>query len=355
MKKKIWISEMPGVLGLTLACAMTAWAQEVRVTGLEFVGATELSLEFSDDGSGQPADFGVDGTDDLMNWSPVTGVYYSDLGNGNWAIALPRAPGEAKRFFRVTKFGEPVTGALTAPTSTVREGESGGVEVVFSRVYNGELSYQVDFGDGTPPQAGTLQVDGQSVVTIPVTVPDDADAMTLRSLTVSISGGAVELTGLTTMSVTVEDNDSEWAGVLTSDADGAPTQVGLKVAAVNGVTTAVLSGDAGGIFPATPGGWPATWNADGQGLSASTMDMIVPAADAIYAAETKFALGLNASGAGAVKFSDGLISGYEGTFTLTSSVESLPHLSIPDRTGAFTLFRKPGLVPPAPETTPISQ
>lgn len=330
--------------------------QQVTLDRLQLVGTTDITLEFSDDGTGVLADFGVEATSDLQTWLPVGDAVLESLGNGRWRATVPFDQGAPRRFFRVTKNGEAITGTFSSTTSTIREGEAGGVEVVFSAPYTGVVNYTVNFGDGSPSQSGSVNVQGASSAILPITVPDDGESGTLRNLSLNLDGGDFALGLLTSTNLTVEDNDSEWAGVLIGDDDGITTQINLKITATGGAPTAALVAESGTVFPDKPGGWAASISVDETALAGSVTGITIPGEETLYGQDTILTLTFNPGGGGEVLKSpvDGAVRGYEGSYTLSSSVPALQHLNIPDRTGTFLIYRKPALAPAAKPTEPIN-
>jgi hypothetical protein len=333
------------------------------VDQVRFLGSADLGIDFSDDGSGLLEDFAVEMLLPDGSWEPVPTASFQSLGGSAWRATVPHDPSRPTALFRITRDGEPITGAFSAPSSTVVEGENGGALVQFSGLFSGTLLYTVDPGGDTTPQSGSIQVNGATSVVIPITLPDDAEVGTLRALTINLDGGDLLLGTLTTSHVTVADNDSEWAGVLISDGDGVTTQVELKVIQTNASRTVTLTAEAGGVFPSGGNLGTAALTLDGDGLSGSVNGIVIPGADTLYGADTELTLAFNGGGGGTVLEEPTdeevqlgetqVIRGYEGTFSLTSTVPTLTHLSIPERTGSFIIYRKPPLAPVAFPTTPV--
>lgn len=317
-------------------------------------GETELFLEFSDEGSSRAEDFEVEYSIDLKTWHSQSGAAVEDLGEGSWRAVVPFDAQKRRCFFRVTRNGLPITGAFASPTTTLKEGESGGVEVQFSGPYTGVVDYTVNFGDGNP-QRGSVQVRGKQRVIIPVSLSDDAEGETLRGFSITLDGGDFSLGPLLTTNVTVEDNDSRWAGVLIGD-DGVTSQVELKVAKVGGTQSASLLPQSGSVFPSKEGGWNALVQIGDSGLKGDVSSIRIDAAETLYGADTFLTVRFNPEEEGVVKKGDsGVVRGYEGRFVIETSVPTLPHLTVPDRAGSFLIYRKPSLAPAAKPTQPVNR
>lgn len=317
-------------------------------------GEAELFLEFSAEATNSAEDFEVEYSTDLESWLSQAGATVVDFGEGNWRAVVPFDAQKRKCFYRVTRNGVPVTGAFGSPSTTLKEGESGGVEVQFSGPYTGAINYTVNFGDGDP-QRGSVQVRGKRSVIIPVRLNDDADGETLRGFSITLDGGDFNLGPVLTTNITVEDNDSGWAGVLVGD-DGVTSQVEFKVAKTEGAQSTSLLTQSGSVFPSKEGGWPATVQIDDSSLKGDVTSIRIAASETLYGADTLLTVRFNPEGEGEVKKAEGgVVRGYEGRFLIETSVPTLPHLTVPDRVGSFLIYRKPSLAPVAKPTQPVNR
>jgi hypothetical protein len=191
-----------------------------------------------------------------------------------------------------------------------------------------------------------------------IALPDlnDASASLGRSLVLTLTGAGGSTIGRFTigdgavLSVPLDDDDSNWVGILTPDEDG--TELPIHIFVTDG-TEACLKTDSSSIFPVNPeegsgGNWaaapgsfvlsPTTFNADFGPIP-------VPDNEVPLAPPLQWTLSLEASSEG--------ITGrtVTGTFALVTSSPTATYLSFAPRTGTFTLLRT---TPPPADAGPLT-
>ncbi|MEZ5299120.1 MAG: hypothetical protein R3F11_00365 [Verrucomicrobiales bacterium] len=314
----------------------------VSVKALAFSAQDQIYLDFVDAaGDGQAADFGVEAAESPAGpWEGVQGATFQSLGGGNWRAFAP-VGAETRKFFRILKRGVPLTAAFAAPLAQAAESDTVGVLVCFSAPFTGTLRYTLDFGDGAGAQAGQIQVGGATTATIPVALGDDAEVGELRAFNLKLSdaGGIYGVGDNASINVVVQDNDAYWGGALSSESPAIDLGARMLIARDAAGLTGCFKTDRSGFLPANTsdpdGDWPlASLALSGTAFSATTQPIIVPAAESLYGADTVMTLALAASGGGVTE------NRLTGTFTLSSSVPSKPHLQIAPIEGDFTFFRQ---------------
>jgi hypothetical protein len=142
-------------------------------------------------------------------WIPATNV--TDLGGGRFEVEVgPSQPDLG--FYRVKGLWL-LTASLGSTNLTVDEGAGvTGPVIVFNRPYVGPVAYTWISTGGI--NSGIVYVNGTTAV-IPIPLADNTDINQLQSLTLRLEVGAgYALLGTPQSSVTVEENDAEWQGVL---------------------------------------------------------------------------------------------------------------------------------------------
>jgi hypothetical protein len=101
------------------------------------------------------------------------------------------------------------------------------------------------------PLTGEIQVDGATSAVIPIALTDNHQVQQLRHLVLVLEPGAgVRLGADSQATLTIDENDTDWRGVLLVDEATLPFALRLSEAA--GSSAALLKGQQFGFFPAAP-------------------------------------------------------------------------------------------------------
>jgi hypothetical protein len=177
-------------------------------------------------------------------WTPATNV--TNLGNRLYQVNTGPPQGDTG-FYRV-KGLRWLTAGLDSPGFTVNEGAASGMVIIFNGLYTGTVSYTWGGTQGT--NTGTVQVNGTTAL-IPIPpafVSDNTGIDALRYLTLRLDGGAgFALAGNTEASVTIEENDAEWQGVLQTT--GGALGFVLRIEQANSEFQGQIQSDGYGFFP----------------------------------------------------------------------------------------------------------
>lgn len=353
-------------LAITLTAATSPAQDAVDVTSVVWPTDTSIDVQFTTDADAVLRDLVVQVSSSMEEgtWALFGDVILTPLGGGAWRASIPAPSGSPRRFFRVLKDGVPIV------TTGGSAGEGASALVAnFSGPFTGDLGYTIEFSDGSPAQAGTVTIDGASTAMIPVAVPDDTDAETLHYLTLTLTADGEGIASYTLgagnpITIAIEDNDSIWAGILDADEDGVDLAVTILTTTEGGATSTCFKTDGAGILPANPadpdGCWPFTAFALDDDSFEASVEVVVPAADTIYGADTVLTLTFTATDPAVVDEAnpEAVTSRrIDGLFALATTVppsggNDYSHLTFPPRTGSFTLFRRPAV---QPEVQPLTE
>lgn len=318
-------------------------AQEVLdISALSWSSETQAQVEFTvePDVAGSRLTVEVNRGLTEADWRLYGDAAFTDLGAGVWRVTLPVAEGLERSFYRVLKDGEPLE-----TTGTATEGEASGIQVTFSKPFQGVVQYTLRFSNGTPDQTGTVAIDGLTGW-IPVVVPDDTEADVLHYVTVTLraSDGTVSSQTVATgrpMTLVIDDNDVTWSGLLSPNGEEKTIGISIGIRDSASGTSECLKADSTSVIPLNPattdGCWPFTTLISTTTGFNGMVQYTVPAVDTIYQADTQMTLTLTGT-----TVSDRRI---DGTFLLSATVPTLTHLQFPTREGTFTLFKQPGTPP----------
>lgn len=188
------------LLYLTNALVVSRQAWRFRIVDAG-TGSTNYTVEYRADLS------------PTNGWQVATNV--TDRGGGVFEVATGPPQGNIG-FYRV-KGLRLLSGGFGSSDLTVEEGTgAAGAVVIFNGPFTGILSYTWTDASGTN-HTGTVQVNGTTaVIPIPASLlSDNASIDRLQYLTLRLVAGAnYAVGGMTESSVTIEENDATWQGVL---------------------------------------------------------------------------------------------------------------------------------------------
>jgi len=326
---------------ITIACFGHLQGQ-LAVERLERNGGTEIVLAFNDSEEGIATDYSVEVTADLQDedWDELESSVVS-TGPRTWRITATLPQSEDKAFFRVTKNGVPLTASLQSDLTELSEGDANpGITVQFTRAFTGVLTYEIDRLDGTEPQTGSVTVGGASVAFVPVSLgSDDTEATPNGRLTVNLTtSGDYGLGGLSSVTLSLIDNDSSWDGILEEGSSGPAFEFLLKEQ--GGTLTAKFVGKGTNVFP--PGTHPVSsvTFAPGESFSATVGPLVVPASKSPLGEDVSLTIVMTATDsadpeADAVVLDDLIV----GRYSMTREVANKAFLN-QTGSGTFRMFRR---------------
>ena len=330
------------LLSLIVLAATVRAQDDIDIAPLSWSSETQAQLEFTvaPDVAASRMTVEVNRGLGAAEWRLFGDATLTALGGGLWRVSLPVPSGMERSFYRVLKDGVP----LETP-GTATEGEPSGVQVTFSKPFQGSVQYTLRFSNGSPEQSGTVTIDGLSGW-IPVVVPDDTEADTLHHVTVTLrsSDGTMASQTVATgspMTLVIDDNDVTWSGLLSPDDEDKTIGISIGISESASESSQCLKADTTSVIPlnsaTTDGCWPFTSLTSTTTSFSGVVHYTVPATDTIYQADTQMTLTLTGT-----TVSDRRI---DGNFTLSTSVPTLTHLQFPVREGTFILFKQPGTPP----------
>ena len=181
-------------------------------------------------------------------WSNASNVLVTPLGGGLFRVDTVPPPGDAG-FYRVKGFRLLLAG-LDSVGLTVEEGAGTiGPVVVFNGLYTGTVSFTWSDEQGTT-WTHQVQVNGTTaVLPIPASfLSDNAGIGQLKYLTLRLEAGTGFALGATTQStVTIEENDAHWQGVVQTTSG--TLDFGLTMLQTNGSLRGQIPSEGFGFFP----------------------------------------------------------------------------------------------------------
>lgn len=335
------------ILSLILAISLPVRGQvseDIDIAALAWVSATQAQVDFSVATDVDRSRLTVEMNPGLDpdEWRLFGDATLEDLGGGNWRVALPVAESAGRVFYRILKDGVPVE-----TNGRAVEGDSSGVVVTFSKPFHGTLEYVVEFSNGTAAQTGSVAFDGLTGL-IPVVVPEDEVSTVLHHVTVTLSSTDGKIAAQTVavgepLTLVIEDNDAVWLGLLEPAGEDKTIPISLEFLEGSSGSKRCLKAETTSFIPLNPdqadGCWPLTSLVASESVFNGEVTFTVPAGDTIYEANTLMTLTWLASGDAVTD------RRVDGTFSITTSVPALPHLTFPQRAGTFTFFKQPRVSP----------
>lgn len=332
------------LIGFTLVVAHVGWGQTLGVERFAFEPDGRFELDFRAGSESDRESFALEGVTHLgESWTLLGDASLTFLGPDAWrATTDASATMGSRRFFRIRQGGPDL---IVSPFAIA----GGDLVVNLSQAYRGLLDYRVEFLDnsGRTPLSGQIAVDGTGFV---IDLPDlsDGQAGSGLSLALTLNGaegtfGRFQLGDGRVRTVVVEDDATEWAGLLTPDDDR--TELAFQVLILDDQDP-YLRTTASQLFPPNPaagsgGDWPAqadTVLLDGDTFAATFGPVtLAGGTDLAVSLDTELTLELFASGTDVAETS------ITGIFALETTAPDAPHLNFERRTGSFTLLRVPSV------------
>ncbi|MCI0534425.1 MAG: hypothetical protein L0Z50_04280 [Verrucomicrobiales bacterium] len=323
----------------------------LSIQTIQVIVGGPIQLTFRDDGTGSTR-YRIERASSAappIRWSDASAAITA-LGGGQFR-GVVTALVEDFGLFRVIGIseggGETASATFDATDYLVREGGPFSARVNFTAPFNGLIRYTVRGTDFN--QSGEVAVNGMTAA-IPVNLPPDDDQVnSLKLFTLELVSIEPALpSGANSRSViTLEDNDSTWAGMLQRGAISLPFT--LEILKQSNTTLARATSDGAGLFP--PGTFPAaSFVFESQRFSATFPNVPLPAESTPLGAATTLTLTLSADSS--VEGSVILPNEIQGTYALATTVASQPHFNTAT-TGQFLLLQRPPA--PAPDKVALSQ
>ncbi len=306
------------------------------LTNAQAVSAEAWRFRLVDAGSGC-TNYAVEYLHDLSStngWIVATNV--TALGGGEFEVDTG-PPQPDMGFYRIKGF-RLLTAGLGSTDFTVDEGAGlVGPVIIFNGPYVGTVNFSWTGTWGT--SNGTVQVNGTTAV-IPIPLTENTDLNQLQYLTLRLQAGSgYALGGAQENSVTIEENDAEWQGVL-------QTQMGalgfvLRINQNNSGLQGALRSDRLGFFPTNAPGLPLAelrFTEDTFVAVATNVSLNALAGSPLFSTSHFVQLRLDAAN-GQTNQSVGPAS-VEGVATLVSVVPGRPYLDTAV-SGTFLLLKPP--------------
>jgi hypothetical protein len=288
----------------------------------------------------------------LASITPTSIVHKEADVNGDSKIGL------AEALYVLQRLALPVEMNFEGVGTAAGEGDTGLVQVVFSRPYSGLLAFRVsgtaDEADHelncTPDEQGlvcSVSVDGsQAILQVPLTDDDTIEEVEWLGLRLE-PGSDYEVGALGEHVITIEDNDTVWEGMFTCT--GEELGFSIEILRSGATVTGKLLAEGGGIIPARAKSldpqdlaFDLTFDVGAKSFSANLPSVPLPSNDTLLGTEGVMWLELRASEtAGSVN-----AQRVEGRSDLGSESRlhihygSQPHLNC-DVLGSFVLQRRP--------------